>query len=375
MVRSTLTTSLAGSNNDLKYTSKIAGASGDNIKIKYTNPGQTTASTTAAVTGAGTALSPYEINVTLSYADAAITATAANVKAAIEASTAANALVKVENASSNDGTGLVIALSATALASGVTGSDASVLTTALTALVQNNNDWYYLLCDMHDYNEIVALSTWAASKTKLYFAVTKDDNLVDFSIVNQDRCVLIYHDQDTDYPDAALVGYGAATIPGSITWKFKTLQGIDAAAINDSRVLELTEKNINTYVSKFGVLQTSEGLCTSGEYIDVVVGEDWVNTQLVQAISSVLYNQPKVPYDNRGIGLILSTVLNVLREATDNGIIAKDDAGKGLYSATAPKKSDVSSADIAARTLNNVLFSYTIAGAVHDITINGTISY
>lgn len=53
---------------------------------------------------------------------AAITSTAAEIKTAIEASAAATALVTVANAGGNDGTGVVTALAATALASGVNGT-------------------------------------------------------------------------------------------------------------------------------------------------------------------------------------------------------------------------------------------------------------
>lgn len=54
----------------------------------------------------------------------AITSTAALIKTAIDASTTAAALVSVANHSGNDGTGVVTALTATALASGVNGTDA-----------------------------------------------------------------------------------------------------------------------------------------------------------------------------------------------------------------------------------------------------------
>lgn len=53
---------------------------------------------------------------------ASITSTAAQIKTAIEASAAATALVTVANAGGNDGTGVVIALAATPLASGVNGT-------------------------------------------------------------------------------------------------------------------------------------------------------------------------------------------------------------------------------------------------------------
>lgn len=121
-VAATLTTELTGSNNDMVITAKTKGAAGENIQIKYTDPAKDTAACSAAVTGSGTSAAPYVIDVTLKYASSAITATAANVKAAIEANSTANGLVSVANAATNDGTGVVTAMDATALDGGVDGT-------------------------------------------------------------------------------------------------------------------------------------------------------------------------------------------------------------------------------------------------------------
>lgn len=376
MARATLTTTIVAANSNLKYTSKVAGLAGTYIQIKYTDPATTTEATTAAVTGTGTSADPYIINVTLSYAGSAITAKASDVKTAIEGATAAAALVKVEYATDNDGTGLVTALAATALAGGVNGSSAAVLVTALNTLINTQNDWYYLLCDQHGYNEIVALSAWTATQKKKYFAVTKDDNMIDFETINSENTILIYTDKDTEYPDAAWVGVGAPTTPGEITWKFKTLVGISAATVSDSRVLELHSHHVNTYVKKFGVLQTSAGLTTlsPSEYIDTLIGQDWVETNITEQVSLELFSLPKIPYDNTGIAIVLSTVLKVLKQAWVNGIIATDENGNGMYSASAPNRKDISSTDRATRHLPDVKFTYTVAGAIEDITINGVVT-
>ncbi len=83
----------------------------------------------------------------------AITSTAALIKTAIEASAAATALVTVANAGGNDGTGVVIALAATPLASGVDGtagepwqqlwySGALYINASDTALGTATDTWY-----------------------------------------------------------------------------------------------------------------------------------------------------------------------------------------------------------------------------------------
>lgn len=114
-VAAVLTTNLTGTNNDLVFTAKTKGNTG--ITVAYIDPGATHTLSVAVVGKA--------ITVTLGYATGAITSTASNVKTAIEANTAANALVSIANAGGNDGSGLVTAMAAAPLISGVDGTIAT----------------------------------------------------------------------------------------------------------------------------------------------------------------------------------------------------------------------------------------------------------
>lgn len=110
-VQATLVTALAGANNDLVFQARTPGTGGNAITITYTVAGNNTPLTIGVV---GSAIT---VNVATGGGGAA-TSTAALVKAAIEASVAANALVGVALAGSNDGTGVVTALATTPLAGG-----------------------------------------------------------------------------------------------------------------------------------------------------------------------------------------------------------------------------------------------------------------
>lgn len=127
-----LSTALAGNNNDLDFTSVLSGVAGNSTTIQYVNPGADHVLSIAVV--------GQVITITLGYATGAISSTAANIKTIIDATPAAAALVTVANKAANDGTGLVIALAATPLATGTaTGwtattddmTDASDVTTAV----------------------------------------------------------------------------------------------------------------------------------------------------------------------------------------------------------------------------------------------------
>jgi hypothetical protein len=113
-VQASLTTALAGTNNDLVFTSKWNA--GKTISVVYLDPGAAAfAGAVEAQDDAGLGL----IVVVLKRTAGAITMTGNEVIAAIRANPVANSLVGVDNAAANDGTGAVIALALTALSGGV----------------------------------------------------------------------------------------------------------------------------------------------------------------------------------------------------------------------------------------------------------------
>lgn len=102
-VQATMTTSQIGANNDLAFTAVPRGRLGNEILIIYSDPSANNASLSVSVTG-------RTITMHLATgAGGAITTTAAQIKAAIEASPAASALVTVVNAPGSNGSGIVTA--------------------------------------------------------------------------------------------------------------------------------------------------------------------------------------------------------------------------------------------------------------------------
>lgn len=109
--KATLTTALTGTNNDLVFTAKRGGTWGNSIQVAYIDPGGVSATLSVVVSG-------FLVTVNLGRAASAINTTAAALTLAIQSSSDAAALVDVANASANDGTGIVTALTATNLSGG-----------------------------------------------------------------------------------------------------------------------------------------------------------------------------------------------------------------------------------------------------------------
>jgi hypothetical protein len=110
-VAASLDTGVVANNNAIRWTAKDPGADGNLITVTIVDPGGTTAALGVVVTGPS-------IVVNLGRAASAINSTAADVIAAIEADTDANALVSVVSKSTSTGAGLMAAVSVTNLAGG-----------------------------------------------------------------------------------------------------------------------------------------------------------------------------------------------------------------------------------------------------------------
>lgn len=115
-----LTTTMTGTNNDVVLTAVAPGSAGNNVSLTLVNPGSGTHALAVSV-------SSNDITVNLGYGSGAITTTGSLLIAALNASTAAAALMTATLAAANDGTGLVTALSKTNLTGG---NDKSIVATA-----------------------------------------------------------------------------------------------------------------------------------------------------------------------------------------------------------------------------------------------------
>lgn len=173
----------------------------------------------------------------------------------------------------------------------------------------------------------------------------------------------------------ALIGALGNRTVGSITWKFKTLNGVKPVDWNSSQLDKLHQNGIFSYVTKAGQEQTSEGITVSGEFIDALHGDDWVKASAESDLQQLLNTTDKLSYDAKGIAQIDATITGVLLTATANGIVLLDDkTGAGQYSVTTQARADVPATDVQSRHYAGASFSYTRSGAIHTVTVHGTVN-
>lgn len=253
---------------------------------------------------------------------------------------------------------------------------------SLNAIASENNSWYGLLVDQAMDDEYGAIASWVETNKKLFIVWTTDANTPDASkstdpasvlkAMGYDRSAVIFHiapSAGDDYPDAAWMGEGFPYEPGTSTWAYKTLKGVTPDSITGAKESALHGKNCNYYSEVGGVNITQEGKVASGEWIDIIIGTDWIEARLHEAVYSALVNNRKIPYDDSGITLIEGLVKGVLNQAAAAGILQADS-----IVVTVPRYADIPQADKLARKLPNVKFTALYQGAIHRTTINGTIS-
>jgi len=250
----------------------------------------------------------------------------------------------------------------------------------ITAVRQANDDWYCLALTSLGKAEIKAAAAYIEAAIKIMAVSSSDDDIPttavddlasEMAALNYARTVLLYHpDAETYYPAAGWAGIMLPGDPGSATWKFKTIAGSPVTVITETEKTNLENKSCNHYREIAGVAITQQGVTCSGEFADVTRFVDFIRARLQEYIYGVLVNRPKVPFTDPGIGLIENQVRAVMSLGINSGGFAADPAP----TVTVPKAADVPFTDKASRTLPDVEFAATLAGAIHQLTVNGSVT-
>ncbi|AXI29451.1 hypothetical protein CIB87_10670 [Priestia megaterium] len=237
-----------------------------------------------------------------------------------------------------------------------------------------DNDWFFVLTAGVELTDEIAVADYVEGKKVKFYAVKVTDvaDLNAFKVKNYAYVMVYYH--PTDQLEAAAVGALGSVDVGSITWKFKTLAGITPVAMTADELTTIHEAGGNTYVTKAGTPQTSEGITASGEYIDVIHGKSWLKVNIENSVQQAFSNNGKVSFDNRGIALLNGAVTTVLQKGYTQGIIAEDEEGNPIYSVDTVSRTETSETDRAARVYNGLSFSLELAGAIHEAKIKGQIA-
>jgi hypothetical protein len=271
----------------------------------------------------------------------------------------------------------------------LTGIDGSeTWTEAMTAIAEADDNWYGFFIGSRTLADLQEVADWAETVKKLFCISDDDANIIGatgdiaeyLETNNYDRSFAMYHpdaDLTTDdpYAEAAWSSFMFTYEPGEATWSYKQLSGVSAYELTTAEINTASGKNCNLFQEIAGVDVTRFGTVGSGEYIDIVRGTDWLEARIQERVFTILLNNPKIPFTDGGIQLVVAEVEAALQEAVDVGLIAPpDEEGNNGFNVTYPRAADVDASDKAARLLPDINFTAVYAGAVHKTQINGIIS-
>lgn len=211
-----------------------------------------------------------------------------------------------------------------------------------------------------------------ANKDHLLVIQTNDISVL-VNLQGQNYTFAVKHNAD-EKMDVALVGKVATKPVGSQTWKFKDLQGITPENLTATELKGINKVNAIAYTTVGGQGETTEGKTLSGEYIDTIHGIIWVKTEMGSRLEKLLQDNDKISYDQNGINMFLATATQVMNQAYEQGIVQTTAQGKPDFTVTALPREQQSVQNLSDRQYDGLRFSYHASGAVHSLTVQGTVN-
>lgn len=280
----------------------------------------------------------------------------------------------------------------------ISGSTLTMSTTAADTAEQAikrvedyNNDWYFIATDERNETFVKAMSDAIQARTKIFFTATAATDVLNgtnissatdigayLSTKGATRTVLVWHDEAAStYPEVAYIAYGAPYDAGSIAWGNAILSGVDYSRqpsndrpLNSTQKAALEARSVNYVDYEGGNSIMRSGKTVGGEWIDIIRGRDWLESDLKGSLRDLLINQKggKITYDDRGITRIRQVIESSLQRGINREFLSS-------YTVTMPKSADVDVADKRSRILKGVKFTGILAGAILSVNLQGTLSY
>jgi hypothetical protein len=250
------------------------------------------------------------------------------------------------------------------------------------AIIAEDGDFYGVGLDSESEAQVLALAALVETERKMYLpssidsevavAGTTTDQGSDLKAAGYARTGLIQASHSNQYAGLRWLGKMLPKDPGSATFAYKQLAGVTVLSLTAAQESALDGKNVNHYTSVGGVSVTQKGYSASGEFLDVTLGVDWFHARLQERFWALLVNSEKIPFEVMG-DLARAEILAQLEEGRKRGVIASDTEDTP-WVVSIPDLADISSVDRAARLFSGIEFSAFLAGAVHTIQIQGTLS-
>lgn len=280
--------------------------------------------------------------------------------------------------------GVELSIGATTSNVTISSTSSETVDDALLAVVNESDDWFFLLSDSHSETDVLALAAYAEANKKLYSHSTQESDVITSAttdIVSQlqtlqyDNTISFVHQTaDKDFPEGGIVGAMAGLVPGSSTLHGKTLPGVSTTTFTRTQSEFATGKNGNVYPLIASVGFFLDGKMASGRFFDVIRGKLYLEARMEEAIFAEIKRKSdlgqKIPFTDAGITIIEAIMYDQLARRVQEGFLASSPAPKVFP----PLAADVDSNDKANRLLPDIPFEATLAGAIHRVIVRGYVT-
>ena len=229
--------------------------------------------------------------------------------------------------------------------------------------------WYFMTTTVDKGTVIQLISDYVEGFKKIYIAQTDDATIA--PMLDNDRTMIVYKPDITDNPACAVLGV-AMNIKLGQTFKYKVVEGVAPVTLTDAEILAIHADGAITVGEKGqtavteGVKYLTEGVVTSGKYLDVMVTIDLFENELSLRLFNINIEQGVIPFTQDGINLMGAVVIDLCEKYKVATVF------RG-YVVNVPTMADVDPTDRAERKLKTITGAVTVAGAIHDTYVDFTV--
>lgn len=250
---------------------------------------------------------------------------------------------------------------------------------------EEENGWYMALAAGIPEEKLEVMAEWTESREKMfgYAYATPGKNPV--SAVYYRSFGVCYGETDDTIPADPYMHVAIAVRflsydAGSETWVNKALSSVNVSKFSSTIINALEAEPASYYIKVGDTGLVQGGKVRAGEWIDVIRFRDWLKDDMQKRVLNVLVKNSKIPYTDKGIGLVHNQMIASLKEGNRRGGIADDaynSEGELIpgFTTSVPLAADLSDEQKASRKLINCKFSAILAGAIHAVKVNGSLVY
>ena len=255
--------------------------------------------------------------------------------------------------------------------------------TATLSRAESENGWYVALAAGIPEEDLEDMAEWTEAREKMFGYAYADpaDNPVTNTYY---RTFGICYGDDAGsgdpYKHVAMAVRFLSYDAGSETWVNKSLASVSVSKFTDTEIDTIDKDHASYYIQVGDTGLVQGGKVRAGEWIDVIRFRDWLKNDMQLRILNLLVKRPKVPYTDKGIGLVRNQMIASLKEGTRRGGIAEDQYNSDDelipgFTTSVPLAADLSDTQRKSRTLEDCTFSAILAGAIHVVNVNGSLVY